>query len=454
MTLTVSRLVAMVLVFAIVSLPAVAQTPTQTPTQTEAQRIYSQAELDQMLAPVALYPDPLLSQVLMAATYPLEVFEAARWSRDRPGLQGDEAVRAAQSEDWDPSVQSLVGFPQILARMDENPDWTYRLGEAFLAQEPQVMDTVQQLRRRAQAAGHLQSSEQMHVQQQDQVIVVQSISPQYVYVPYYDPLVVYGPWWWPTYQPVAWAPWPGYARPYHPGTSGRLWWKKQVDLPVGFFFGNFDWRHRHARVAHPTAYYYRPPVTVNRAVVLTPHRWQHAPRRREAFAARRPVQVRQQIPTQSRFQRQVPHVAISPERQERRFEPRQEQPQSRSPLNARPSVLVQPAVQARPSAPVQPRHEQRIEPIRMQRPQEVRPDRLPPLSRPQFRREQRARMPEAIAGQQPRTQPEIRLRPHARPQPQVQQEQRPRMPEAHAPQQSGAGRQERRNDRGHKGSQR
>lgn len=280
MTLTAIRLAAMLLALAIASPPVIAQTYAQS----QAQRIYSQAELDQMLAPVALYPDPLLAQVLMAASYPLEVAAAARWSRANPGLQGNDAVRAVEYEDWDPSVKSLVAFPQLLARMDENAEWTRRLGEAFLAQEPHVMDTVQQLRRRAQAAGNLQSGEQMRVQQQGQAIVVQSISPQYVYVPYYNPLVVYGPWWWPAYQPVFWAPWP---RPSAIRISSR------------FFFGNFDWHHRHVRVVHPSAYHYRPPVALNRTVVLTPHRWQHAPRPR----ARMPEAV---APQQPRAERHVP----------------------------------------------------------------------------------------------------------------------------------------------------
>ena len=96
--------------------------------------LFSQAELDQILAPVALYPDQLLSQVLMAATYPLEVVQAARWSREHPGLQGQEAVRAVDDKAWDPSVKSLVAFPNLLARMDENLEWTRRLGDAFLAQ--------------------------------------------------------------------------------------------------------------------------------------------------------------------------------------------------------------------------------------------------------------------------------------------------------------------------------
>ncbi|MDH4175322.1 MAG: DUF3300 domain-containing protein, partial [Betaproteobacteria bacterium] len=121
----------------------------------QERRAYAQAELEQMLAPIALYPDSLLSQVLMASTYPLDVVEAARWSRAHPGLQGDEAVSRVAGEDWDPSVKSLVAFPNLILRMDEKLAWTRSLGEAFLEQEPHVMETVQQLRRRAQAAGHL-----------------------------------------------------------------------------------------------------------------------------------------------------------------------------------------------------------------------------------------------------------------------------------------------------------
>ena len=193
------------------------------PAFAQAQRVYSQPELDQMLAPLALYPDPLLSQVLMAATYPLEIAEAARWSRANPGLQGDDAVCAAADEDWDPSVKSLLAFPQVLQRMDERPDWTRALGDAFLGQEAQVMDSVQRLRQRAYAAGNLQSGDQLLVQQQGQTIMLLPASPQYVYVPYYDPLVVYGAWWWPAYPPVVWAPWSSYARAYQPSVSAGFW---------------------------------------------------------------------------------------------------------------------------------------------------------------------------------------------------------------------------------------
>src|SRR6266700_3345215 len=106
----------------------------------------TQQELDQMLAPIALYPDSLLSQIFMASSYPLEVVEAARWSRANPGLKGQEAVAAVEPKDWDPSVKSLAAFPQVLAMMDQQLEWTARLGDVFVAQEPQVMETVQNLR--------------------------------------------------------------------------------------------------------------------------------------------------------------------------------------------------------------------------------------------------------------------------------------------------------------------
>jgi hypothetical protein len=231
---------------------------------------FSPQELDQMLAPVALYPDPLLSQILMAATYPLEVVQAARWSRANPGLKGQDAVRAVESMDWDVSVKSLVAFPQILHRMDENLDWTQRLGEAFLDQEPHVMDAIQGLRQRAERAGNLRSSEQMRVTRQDGHILIEPAQPQVVYVPYYDPAVAYGPWWWPAYPPAYWGPPPGYyAWPaYAPG----FFWGAGIAISWGIFFGHFDWHHHHVKVVH---------VDPHRHVHGAPHsrpvKWQHDP---------------------------------------------------------------------------------------------------------------------------------------------------------------------------------
>lgn len=232
--------------------------------------LFSQAELDQMLAPVALYPDQLLSQLLMAATYPLEVVQAARWARANPGLKGEAAVRAVDREPWDPSVKAMVAFPEILEQMDADLDWTQRLGNGFLAQQTQVMDSVQALRRRAESAGNLRSNEQVEVLQQGPTIVVHQVQPQVVYVPYYDPYVVYGNWWWPAYQPVRWAPWPGYYPRY--GYTGFRW-GPGIFVGHGFFCSDYDWRHRYVRVvARPPFYYHRPPPPQYRWVHDNQHR--------------------------------------------------------------------------------------------------------------------------------------------------------------------------------------
>jgi hypothetical protein len=195
-------------------------------------RAYHQAELDALLAPIALYPDPLLSQVLIASTYPDDVREAAAWSRANAHLRGDEAVRAAEPMPWDPSVKALLAYPDLLARMDESPQWLADLGAAFLAQEPQVMETVQALRRRAQASGFLQSDGYQSVVEQDSYVVVQPAHSYVAYVPWYNPLVVYGPWWWHSHRPIAWRPW-------HPRPPAFV--SVHVHKPV------VDWRHRHVK---------------------------------------------------------------------------------------------------------------------------------------------------------------------------------------------------------------
>ena len=169
-------------------------------------RLYHQGELDAMLAPIALQPDSVVSQVLIAATRPQEVVAAARWVRANPHLRGDDALRAVQYEPWDPVVKSLVAFPDLLVRMEESPQWLHDLGEAYRWQQPHVMQTLQSLRQRAQAAGYLGSNDEQAVYQDAGAIVVQPRT-EYVYVRYYDPYVVYGPWWWPHYRPVYWRPW-------------------------------------------------------------------------------------------------------------------------------------------------------------------------------------------------------------------------------------------------------
>lgn len=196
---------------------------------------FSKEELAQMLAPVALYPDPLLAQILMASTYPLEVVEADRWVKKNPGLKGDALDAALKDQDWDVSVKSLAHFPDVLSRMSENLDQTSRLGDAFLAQQADVMDEVQALRAKAQEKGNLKSTNEQKVIVQEKTIVIQPANPEVIYVPTYSPTVVYGPWWYPAYPPYP---------PWYPGAGF-------VAFSAGVFVGaaaagwcNFGW-HDH-----------------------------------------------------------------------------------------------------------------------------------------------------------------------------------------------------------------
>lgn len=177
-----------------------------------AQRAFEQGELEALLAPIALYPDPLLSHVLNASQFPEDLATAAAWSRANPQLSGDAALATVQSTAWHPSVKALVAYPEVLQRMAESPQWLRDLGDAYATYGPNVMATVQELRARAQASGYLQSNDQRYVYQQGEAIVVQPVYPNVVYAPYYDPFVVYGGWSWTAFRPVYWRPW--VARPH------------------------------------------------------------------------------------------------------------------------------------------------------------------------------------------------------------------------------------------------
>src|SRR5688572_17321721 len=233
--------------------PSWAQAPMQAPHQDEAVR-FVQAELDSMLAPIALYPDTLLSQLLIAATYPRDVVEAAAWARANPGLAGDNAVRAVANEPWDPSVKSLVAFPQVLAMMDEHMEWTERLGDAFMSNPTTVSDTIQALRGRADQAGNLRSSEEAVVRRDYGNYVIEPAQPEVVYVPYYDPRTAYGQWWWPHYEPMWWQPWAGYA--WTPGYTGFAF-GYGVAVGSGFWYTSFDWPRRYIRFSHHRPHYWR-----------------------------------------------------------------------------------------------------------------------------------------------------------------------------------------------------
>jgi hypothetical protein len=189
--------------------------------QTAGAEQFDPQQLDSLLAPIALYPDQLLTQILMAATFPLQIVEASRWVEDptHKNLSGDALDKALQALPWDPSVKSLVPFPQVLSQLNANLDWTQQLGYAFGIQQKDVLSSVQRLRRQAHAQGNLQTTTQQVVRVEappagapatQQTIVIEPAQPNVVYVPSYSPAVVYGTWPYPAYPPVVAAPAPGY----------------------------------------------------------------------------------------------------------------------------------------------------------------------------------------------------------------------------------------------------
>jgi len=198
-------------------------------------------ELEALVAPIALYPDSVLSQALMASTYPLEVVQAARWLKANPTLKGEAAVKAVANQSWDVSVKSLVAFPQVLEPMNDQLDWTKKLGDAVLAQQKDVLAAVQRLRAKAQDSGHLKTTEQQTVvveQAETKVIRIEPANPQVIYVPAYEPAVVYGGWYYPAYPPYYWPPYPAYYPGYAFG-AGLAWGLGFA--AAGAIFGNCNW---------------------------------------------------------------------------------------------------------------------------------------------------------------------------------------------------------------------
>jgi Protein of unknown function (DUF3300) len=194
--------------------PASEQAPTRPATAAAPDQQFLKAdELDQLIAPIALYPDALLVEILMASTYPLEVVQADRWVRENKNLTGDVLKAAADKQDWDNSLKSLVATPSVLVMMSTKLDWTQKLGDAVLRQQPDAMDAVQRLRAKARAQNKLKTTKEQIVtvkqEQTKQVIVIEPAMPNTIYVPYYNPAVVYGAWPYPAYPPYYFPP-PGY----------------------------------------------------------------------------------------------------------------------------------------------------------------------------------------------------------------------------------------------------
>jgi len=263
---------------------------------------FSKEELTQMLAPIALYPDALTAQILMASTYPLEVVEAERWRSQNLQLQGKDLDDALQDVNWDPSVKSLCHFPDILKSMSDKLDQTRKLGDAFLGQEEEVVATVQELRRKAMEQGNLKTTSEQKVIVEEEIVRIEPANPEVVYVPVYDPAYVYGPWWYPAYPPYYWY--------YPPGFFGGV----HIGFSTGVFFGFnsfswvwFDWP---IHVVH---------IDINRTRSFHRHHgsreeirrvWRHNPQHRKGVAYR-------DLRTSERFGARAPRVS-TPASQERR----------------------------------------------------------------------------------------------------------------------------------------
>jgi len=245
---------------------------------------FSKAELEQILAPIALYPDTVLSHILIASTYPLEVIQAERWTTNNTDLEGSDAVEAVEDKDWDPSVQALVAFPQVLKRLSENLEWTQNLGDAFLQDEERVLESVQSLRQKAYEAGSLDKMDKVSVTHEDNSIIIEPVRREVVYVPYYDTRVVYGSWRWSHYPPVYWH-YPSYVHHYDHYTP--FYWGPRIRVSFGFFFSSFHWHNHH--IVRIPRHHYRPNRYYDRRQIVRhehARRWAHNPVHRRGVSYR------------------------------------------------------------------------------------------------------------------------------------------------------------------------
>jgi hypothetical protein len=238
--------------------------PAQAPGQAAPAPPYTQQtaeQLQQVVAPIALYPDSLVAQILAASTFPEQVVEADRFVQAHPDLKGTDLGSAVDQEHWDPSVKALAAFPSVLGNMDKNLSWTSSLGDAYYNQQQDVMDAVQVMRRKAQDAGNLKSTPQQAVTEKDSDIEIAPVDPEVVYVPAYDPWLVYG------YPVVAWPGW----YPYPGIWFGGPYLSFGLGFGIGWFGGfgwgwghwGFDW-HNHYAVYNNNRYYSRSNTFYNR----------------------------------------------------------------------------------------------------------------------------------------------------------------------------------------------
>jgi hypothetical protein len=256
--------------------------------ETAASSVFKIEELDQMLAPIALYPDDVLANVLMAATYPLEVAQAARWRKESSNakLKGDALSKALEAKSWDPSVKALTQFSDVLQLMSDELEWTQKLGDAFLAQEDDVFARIQFLRQKADEAGNLKTTKKQKVTkkersssgsgtsggaaQQQYYYVIEPVDPEVVYIPVYEPAVAYGTWWYPNYEPYYWDWYPGSTL-----ASGFFWGAGFAIANNLWGWGHCDWNRGDIDIDIDRFNN----INVNRPKI-TNGKWEHNPRNR------------------------------------------------------------------------------------------------------------------------------------------------------------------------------
>ncbi|MEG3767315.1 DUF3300 domain-containing protein [Alteromonas sp. 14N.309.X.WAT.G.H12] len=265
--LSIAILTALSAVNTLVALPVMAEQEQATATQSEALS-YSDAELDSVLAPIALYPDTILTHILIASTYPLDIVSADRWRQQNSELSEDEIQEQTESFNWDPSVKALLPLTDILHTLASDLDWLQQLGDNVLISQSRVLARVQVLRQHALNAGTLSDNEYLDVEQDEDVIVIEPTRKEYIYVPFYDTRVVFGHWWHPV-APVYWH------QPAHFRLAGSFYWSPRIHLSTTFYFGGILWHNRQVVVNHKPVKRFYYGKDVKRVYSRDYQPWQH-----------------------------------------------------------------------------------------------------------------------------------------------------------------------------------
>lgn len=275
------------LIVVFMGLPALAENVSHSELSHAETKAFEQGEIAQVLAPIALYPDSLLTHILIASTYPIEVIEAHRWATKNPDITGEDAEKQVEAFEWDPSVVALISFPSVLEKMSTELGWTQQLGDAFLQDEERVLATIQTLREQAQHAGNLEKMENVKVIKEKETIIIEPAKKEVVYVPYYDTRVVYGGWHWAHHPPVYWH-YPHHHVVHH--HHSPFHWHTGVHISFNFFFSSFHWSNRHVVVHHHhrKPYYHKRHYGYKRSVSHSGYanskRWHHNPVHRRGAA--------------------------------------------------------------------------------------------------------------------------------------------------------------------------